>query len=66
MTKGQFAEAIEKGTVADMLLKVPVEVGQCVFLPAGTAHAIGPGLLIAQVQPLVFLLLQPSNRVVHS
>ena len=50
VTKGQFAEAIEKGTVADMLLKVPVEVGQCHFLPAGTAHAIGPGLLIAEIQ----------------
>ena len=29
---------------------MPVEVGQCHFLPAGTAHAIGPGLLIAEIQ----------------
>jgi mannose-6-phosphate isomerase len=50
VTRERFAEAIEKGTVADMLLKVPVEVGQCHFLPAGTAHAIGPGLLIAEIQ----------------
>ena len=50
ITKGQFAEAIEKGDVADMLEKVPVEAGQCHFLPAGTAHAIGPGLLIAEIQ----------------
>ena len=48
--KEQFAEAIEKGTVAEMLVKVPVEQGQCHFLPAGTAHAIGPGLLIAEIQ----------------
>jgi len=33
-----------------MLAKVPVEAGQCHFLPAGTAHAIGPGLLIAEIQ----------------
>jgi mannose-6-phosphate isomerase len=50
VTKEQFAEAIEKGTVAEMLVKVPVEAGQCHFLPAGTAHAVGPGLLIAEIQ----------------
>ena len=50
VTKEQFAEAIEKGTVAEMLVKVPVSVGECYFLPAGTAHAIGPGLLIAEIQ----------------
>ena len=50
VTKEQFIEAIEKRTVAEMLVKVPVEAGQCHFLPAGTAHAIGPGLLIAEIQ----------------
>lgn len=50
VTKEQFAEAIEKGTVADMLVKIPVEVGQCHFLPSGTTHAIGQGLLIAEIQ----------------
>ena len=50
VTKKQFAEAIEKGNVANMLAKVSVEAGQCHFLPAGTAHAIGPGLLIAEIQ----------------
>jgi len=50
VTKEQFAEAIEKGNVAEMLEKVTVEKGQCHFLPAGTAHAIGPGLLIAEIQ----------------
>jgi mannose-6-phosphate isomerase len=33
-----------------MLTKVPVEAGQCHFLPAGTAHSIGAGLLIAEIQ----------------
>ena len=50
VTKQQFAEAIENGDVADLLSKIPVEAGQCHFLPAGTAHAIGPGLLIAEIQ----------------
>ena len=50
VAKEQFTEAIKKGNVADMLAKVTVEKGQCHFLPAGTAHAIGPGLLIAEIQ----------------
>lgn len=50
VTKERFAEAIEKGTVAETLVKVPVEAGQCHFLPAGTVHSIGPGLLIAEIQ----------------
>ncbi len=50
ITKKQFAEAIKNGTVAELLAKVPVEAGQCHFLPAGTAHSIGAGLLIAEIQ----------------
>ena len=50
VTKEKFAAAVEKGTVADTLAKMPVKKGECHFLPAGTAHAIGPGLLIAEIQ----------------
>lgn len=50
VTKEQFAEAIKTGDVAELLAKVPVEAGQCHFLPAGTAHSIGQGLLIAEIQ----------------
>jgi mannose-6-phosphate isomerase len=50
VTKGQFAEAIKKGNVAELVIKVPVEAGQCHFLPAGTVHSMGPGLLIAEIQ----------------
>ena len=49
-TKEQFARAIEDGSCAELLNKVPVKVGQCHFLGAGTAHAIGAGLLIAEIQ----------------
>ncbi|OHB60623.1 MAG: hypothetical protein A2168_00335 [Planctomycetes bacterium RBG_13_50_24] len=48
--KAQFAEAIKKGNVAELLAKVAVKAGQCHFLPAGTAHSIGAGLLIAEIQ----------------
>lgn len=53
-TQEQFAEAIENGTCADLLERVPVTVGECHFLPSGTCHAIGAGLLIAEIQ-------QPSD-----
>ncbi|MHC4573277.1 MAG: type I phosphomannose isomerase catalytic subunit [Planctomycetota bacterium] len=46
----RFAEAIKNGTVAELLQEVLVEAGECHFLPAGTAHSIGPGLIIAEIQ----------------
>ncbi len=49
-TKEKFAKAIKDGTVERLLNKVPVKVGECHFLPAGTPHAIGAGLLIAEIQ----------------
>ena len=53
-TKKQFAKAITDGTCEDYLIKVPVRVGECHFLPSGTCHAVGAGLLIAEIQ-------QPSD-----
>lgn len=53
-TKQQFADAIANGTCEEYLVKVPVKVGECHFLPSGTCHAIGAGLLIAEIQ-------QPSD-----
>lgn len=50
VTKEQFAESLKKGNIAALLEKVTVEKGQCHFLPAGTAHSIGPGLLLAEIQ----------------
>lgn len=53
-TREQFKKAIKDGTCADYLQKVQVQVGQCHFLPSGTCHAIGAGLVIAEIQ-------QPSD-----
>jgi mannose-6-phosphate isomerase len=50
VTREAFAEAIRQGTVAELLGRVSVEAGECHFLPAGTAHSIGAGLLIAEIQ----------------
>lgn len=45
-----FQNAIKSGDVAELLNKVPVAPDECHFLPAGTPHAIGAGLLIAEIQ----------------
>lgn len=49
-TREQFTESIKSGTCAEFLNKVSVKPGQCHFLPAGTVHAIGAGVLIAEIQ----------------
>ncbi len=50
VTRAKFERAIKDGTVDRMLNKVEVRQGECHYLPAGTAHAIGAGLLIAEIQ----------------
>ena len=41
---------IETGTLANCLHAFEPRPGDCVFIPAGTLHAIGAGLLIAEIQ----------------
>lgn len=41
---------IDRGTCDSCLHQLDVSPGDCVFLPAGTVHAIGAGLLIAEIQ----------------
>lgn len=53
-TKEQFAESIENGTCEDFVEKIEVKIGECHYLPSGLCHAIGAGLLIAEIQ-------QPSD-----
>jgi mannose-6-phosphate isomerase len=50
VTKEKFVDAISKGNVAELLMKVSVKAGECHYLPAGTAHSIGGGILIAEIQ----------------
>ncbi|GAB4382989.1 MAG: class I mannose-6-phosphate isomerase [Phycisphaerales bacterium] len=41
---------IAEGTVAQALLAHPAVPGQCYTLPSGTVHALGGGVLVAEVQ----------------
>ena len=49
-TTQQLRTSIEDGSIADMVCWHSVRSGDVVFVPAGTIHAIGPGLVIAEVQ----------------
>ncbi len=46
----QLAAAIREGRVLDVAAEVPVRAGQAMLIPAGTIHALGPGLLLYEVQ----------------
>ena len=48
--KEEFEKSIADNTVTDLLNKIEVKKGDSIFIPAGTVHAIGAGLLIAEVQ----------------
>lgn len=50
MTKEEFAEAINNGTLLEDVNTVEVNVGDVVFIPSGMLHAIGAGILLAEVQ----------------
>jgi mannose-6-phosphate isomerase len=45
-----LAEAIRNGTIADHVQYADVKQGDTIFMPAGTLHALGPGLLVYEVQ----------------
>jgi len=49
-TRDALAHAIRSGSVLDVAERHRVEAGDTVFIPAGTLHALGPGLLLYEVQ----------------
>jgi len=49
-TRDAFQRAIADGTAEACLSHVPVREGDAIFVPAGTAHTIGPGLVLCEIQ----------------
>lgn len=47
-----FRQAMETGEVEPLLHRIPARPGDCIFIPAGTIHAIGAGVLLAEVQQM--------------
>ncbi|MBX3362026.1 MAG: class I mannose-6-phosphate isomerase [Phycisphaeraceae bacterium] len=53
VTPAQFREALSQGegeSVVSLLESVPAIPGECHNLPSGTVHALGAGVLVAEVQ----------------
>jgi len=50
VSRNDFARAIADGKIVDLLNKVPVKAGQCYYLPSGTVHALGAGVMVAEIQ----------------
>jgi mannose-6-phosphate isomerase len=49
-TRDSFERAIGQGNCEDCLTAIPSKAGECYFLPSGTVHALGAGILVAEVQ----------------
>lgn len=50
VTPRQLRQATDDGSIADLVAWHTVSAGDAIFVPAGTIHAIGPGLVIAEIQ----------------
>ncbi|MEZ6241559.1 MAG: type I phosphomannose isomerase catalytic subunit [Phycisphaerales bacterium] len=46
----RLLQAIKSGSVPDVLRAIPAVVGECHTLASGTVHALGAGVLVAEVQ----------------
>jgi len=54
VTKDQFYQAAQQGDLSSCLHVSPIRPGDCLYLEPGTIHAMGGGLLVAEIQ-------QPSD-----
>ena len=50
ITAQELADSLQNGTITDICHHAPVKKGDVFFTPAGTIHAIGKGILLAEVQ----------------
>jgi mannose-6-phosphate isomerase len=48
--RADFEQALAKGSVAELLHRIPVRAGDAMFIPSGRCHAIGAGCLIVEIQ----------------
>lgn len=53
-TQDEYLDALKRKDIESILNKVPVKKGEAYYIPSGTVHALGAGILLAEVQ-------QPSD-----
>jgi mannose-6-phosphate isomerase len=49
-TRAEYEKRVADGTLGDILRRVPVKAGETYYLPAGTLHAIGAGIILFETQ----------------
>ena len=49
-SRGQFVKAIETQTLEEIFVHWRVQPGDTFFVPAGTPHTIGPGMVLCEIQ----------------
>lgn len=52
VTREMLERAIERGAVEPLLHRFEPKLGDCVLIEAGTVHAIGAGVLVAEIQQM--------------
>ena len=52
VTRADLAQAMETGRVEPLLHRFAAGAGDCVMIPAGTIHAIGAGIVLAEIQQM--------------
>lgn len=50
VTADDLREGLLNGRIEELLHLISVKPGDCLFIPAGTVHALGPGILLAEIQ----------------
>jgi mannose-6-phosphate isomerase len=50
VTRDSFEQALHAGSVQHTVHRIPVQPGDCIFIPSGRVHAIGAGNVIVEVQ----------------
>jgi len=49
-TREEYERRVADGTLGEILRRVPVKAGETYYLPAGTLHAIGAGIILFETQ----------------
>jgi mannose-6-phosphate isomerase len=50
ITKENYSKHLESNSLEEILNQIPVEKGDAVYIPAGRVHAIGAGIVLAEIQ----------------
>ncbi len=50
VTRQAFEAAVAQDNAIELLHRVAVRAGDTIFVPAGTVHALGPGIIVAEIQ----------------